>query len=100
MQTALEKSRTSNVTIKLEGSDRDRISALAAIKKRSPHYVMKEAIQAYIVREEAEQAEVQRAVRALAHYKQTGLHITLDEFSTWVKAIQTNPKAPMPACHA
>ena len=99
MQTTLEKPRTSNVTIKLEVSERERLSALALIKKRSTHYVMKEAIQAYLAREEAQQAEIQRAVRSLEHYKETGLHITLDEFSTWVKAIQINPKTTMPVCH-
>jgi predicted transcriptional regulator len=99
MQTTLEKPRTSNVTVKLDGSERERLSSLALLKKRSTHYVMKEAIQAYLVREEAEQAEIQRAVKSLDHYKETGLHIKLDEFSTWVKAIRINPKTPMPVCH-
>ena len=99
MQTASEKPRTSNVTVKLDGSERERLSALALVKKRSTHYVMKEAIQTYLAREEAEQVEIQRAARSLAHYKETGLHITQDEFSAWVKAIRINPKTPMPVCH-
>ena len=99
MQTTSDKPRTSNVTVKLDGSERERLSSIALIKNRSTHYVMKEAIQTYLAREEAEQAEIQRAVRSLEHYKETGLHITLDEFSTWVKAIRINPKTPMPVCH-
>ena len=60
---------------------------------------MKEAIQTYLVKEEAQQAEIHRAEQSIAHYKATGLHITLDELSTWVQAIQVNPEAPVPACH-
>lgn len=87
------------VSIKLDPPDRERIAALAAIKKRTPHYLMKEAIVAYIRQEEARQQFIQAAETAYEHYKQTGRHITLDEFSTWVDDAQANPDAPMPTCH-
>lgn len=48
----------------------------------------------------SEQFFVQAALRSLAHYKRTGLHITQDEFSVWVKAIKQDPKTPVPVCHA
>ncbi len=40
-------------TIKLDSSERDRIASLASIMKRTPHYLMKEAILEYVKREEA-----------------------------------------------
>jgi predicted transcriptional regulator len=87
------------VTVKLQLADRDRIAVLAAMKKRTPHYLMKEAILEYVKKEEARQNFIKAAETAFEHYKETGLHITLDEFSNWVDDVQQNPDTPVPACH-
>lgn len=87
------------VSIKLDPSDRERIAALAAIKKRAPHYLMKEAIVEYIHREEARQNFIRAAEASFDHYQRTGQHITLDELSTWVDDAQKTPDAPVPPCH-
>lgn len=98
--TAIEKPRSSGtVTVKLDPSDRDRIVSLAALKKRTPHYLMKEAILEYVQREEARQSFIKAADTSFEHYKETGLHITLDEFSAWVDDVQKNPDTPITACH-
>lgn len=98
--SAIEKPRSSGtVTVKLDPSDRDRIASLAALKKRTPHYLMKEAILEYVQREEARQNFIKAADTSFEHYKETGLHITLDEFSAWVDDVQKNPDAPIVACH-
>lgn len=98
--TAIEKPRSpGTVTVKLDASDRDRIASLAAMKKRTPHYLMKEAILEYVQREEARQNFIKAAETSFEHYKETGLHITLDEFSAWVDDVQKNPDAPIAACH-
>ena len=44
-----------------EHSERQRLKSLAAAKQRTPHFLMKEAIQRYIEDEEAEQAAIQAA---------------------------------------
>ena len=98
---AIEKHRpTATVSIKLDAIERERIAALASIKKRTPHYLMKEAILDYVRREEARQNFIAAAEASFAHYKETGLHVTLDEFSTWVDAVQTSPDTPMPTCRS
>lgn len=98
--SAIEKPRSpGTVTVKLDPSDRERISSLAALKKRTPHYLMKEAILEYVQREEARQNFIKAAETSFEHYKETGLHITLDEFSTWVDDVQNNPDAPITPCH-
>ncbi len=98
--SAIEKPRSSGtVTVKLDPSDRDRIASLATMKKRTPHYLMKEAILEYVQREEARQNFIKAADTSFEHYKETGLHITLDEFSAWVDDVQKNPNAPITACH-
>ena len=96
---SVEKTRAGSVTIKLDDADRDRIACLASAKKRTPHYLMKEAILEYVKKEESRQNFISAAESSFAHYKETGLHITLDEFSNWVDQVQENPGAPVTACH-
>jgi predicted transcriptional regulator len=94
-----EKPRNGSVTITLDDTDQDRIATLATAKKRSPHYLMKEAILEYLQKEEARQNFVAAAESSYVHYKETGLHITLDEFDSWVDQVQQDPNTPMPECH-
>lgn len=98
--SSVEKARSpGTVTVKLDASDRERIASLASVKKRTPHYLMKEAILEYVQREEARQNFIKAADTSFEHFKETGLHITLDEFSAWVDNIQKDPNAPITECH-
>ncbi len=98
--SSTEKTRApATVTIKLDSSERDRIASLARMMKRTPHYLMKEAILEYVKREEARQNFIKAADASFEHFKETGLHITLDEFSAWVDGVQNNPDAPIATCH-
>ena len=99
MPTSFEKPRAVNVTVKLEHGERQSLKSLAAAKQRTPHFLMKEAIQRYIEDEEAEQAAIQAAAASLAQYKKTGLHTTLEEVKGWAKAVREDRSAKMPECH-
>jgi predicted transcriptional regulator len=100
MQTEIPKKTPSkNMTVKLEDSERERIKSLSVVLKRSPHYIMREAIRNYLDEEEAEQRFIAVAKQSLEEFKKTGEHITLEEFSGWVKAKKNNPNAAMPLCH-
>ena len=97
---AVQKPRMpATVTVKLDRVDRERLSSLASIKKRTPHYLMKEAILEYVQREESRHHFIQAAEASFEHYKETGLHLALDEFSSWVDEVQTNAETPLPECH-
>jgi predicted transcriptional regulator len=95
----LAKPPMANLSIKLDIADRDRIRSLAAYKKRTPHFIMKEAVQNYLEQEEAEQRFIAAAKESRSHYQKTGLHVTHEEFSSWVDQLQINPKATPPLCH-
>lgn len=98
--SSLEKPRSpGTVSVKLDPIDRERIASLANVKRRTPHYIMKEAILEYVQREEARQNFIKAANASFEHFKETGLHITLDEFSAWVDDVQKNPSAPIATCH-
>jgi predicted transcriptional regulator len=101
MQTATltEDVQAKNVTVKLSAIERDGIKTIATLRNRTPHYIMKEAIQTYLKQAESEQFFMQSALHSREHLKKTGLHVTQNEMSAWVNAIQKNPKTPMPICH-
>ncbi len=100
MSSALEKPRSATVTLKLDASYRDRLKSLAVTKKRTSHYLMKEAIERYLKVEEAQQAILQSVDDSIAHFEATGLHITHDEVKTWAQELTTNRNAQPPECHA
>ena len=94
-----ENPRHGPVTINLDDADQDRIASLASAKNSTPHYLMKAAIFEYLRKEEARQSFIAAAESSFVHYKETGLHITLDEFDSWVDQVQQDPSTLLPACH-
>ena len=88
-----------SVTVKLDAIDRARLSSLAARKKRTPHYLMKAAILDYVRVEEARQNFIEASVASFEQFKETGQHITLDEFNAWADDLPLTPDAPVPPCH-
>lgn len=99
MPNTLEKAPAVNLTIKLDSSHRDRLKSLAIVKKRTAHYLMKEAIERYIDVEEAQQTILKSVDESIVHYEATGVHITLNEVKTWAKELKINRNAQLPACH-
>lgn len=41
----------------------------------------------------------QRAMQSFKDWQETGLHITLDEFTDWVDSLETDTPKEMPECH-
>jgi predicted transcriptional regulator len=98
--TTLEKpARTSTVSVKLDIHYKDRLSKLASAQKRTPHYLMKEAIQCYIDEAEIAQNFIRAGEESLADYEATGLHISHEEYKTWRASLATSNPLPLPVCH-
>ena len=82
--TTLDRpARTGTVSVKLDIHYKDRLSKLASAQKRTPHYLMKEAIQCYIDEAEIAQNFTQAGEESLADYEATGLHISHEEYKSW-----------------
>lgn len=77
---------TKAVSVKLDDADRERLALLAEKKKRTPHYLMREAVLAFLDREEQRLSFIEEAEAAWADYKETGLHVTLDDMEAWAKS--------------
>ncbi len=78
-----------HVSIKLPAVERDRLAALAATRKRTAHYLMREAVSQYLGREEARQSFREESARAWQDYKETGLHHSQEDVDNWIDSLGT-----------
>lgn len=86
-------------SVKLDLDLQERLQQLATARQRSAHWLMREAIKQYVEREEARESFKNEALASWAHYQETGLHLTGDEVSAWLKALASDPDAELPECH-
>ena len=92
---------TSGTTsLKLDTGTKKRVQRLASARRRSPHWVMCEAIEQYLEREEKREQFRQDALAAWTHYETTGLHATAEEADAWLAKLAAGKKAKPPKCHA
>lgn len=87
------------VSVKLEGSLRDRLKHLADVRQRTTHWVMREAISQYVEREEKREAFRQATLAAWQAYQDTGLYLTGEEVDAWMAKLEAGEDAELPACH-
>jgi predicted transcriptional regulator len=90
---------SATTSLKLDVETKERIRRLAAAQRRSPHWVMREAIEEYIEREEKREQFRQDALAAWSHYQATGLHATAEEADTWLAKLEAGKRAAPPKCH-
>jgi predicted transcriptional regulator len=88
-----------STSIKLDPAVKDRVQRLAAARKRTAHWVMKEAIEQYVTREESREKANQDALKAWEEYQATGLHVTLEEADAWLAELEAGNDIEPPACH-
>ena len=99
MTTKRSTSAVSPVSLKLDEEERTRLSALATARKRSSHYLMREAVREYLTREEARQSFRDEADEAWRDYEETGLHATQAELDAWAKSLGTRKPKRTPKWH-
>ena len=86
-------------SLKLDEAMKARVRRLAAIRDRSAHWVMREAIREYVEREEKREAFRQAGLRAWEAYQQTGLHLTGEEADAWLAKLEAGEDVEIPSCH-
>ena len=86
-------------SIKIDEGLKIRIQNLANLRNRSPHWIMREAINEYVNREEAKENFKQEALAAWKTYKETGKHLTGQEARDWLTSWGTDQEKEIPDCH-
>lgn len=86
-------------SLKIDDGLKSRVQQLASQRRRSAHWIMLEAIQQYVDREEARESFKQEAVASWEAYKETGRHLTGQEVRTWLTTWGSEDEKAMPECH-
>lgn len=73
--------------IKLDETTRQRLKALGELRDRSPHWLMKTAIEHYLDREERYEREKREDMAAWEDYKLTGESISQESMLAWLDGI-------------
>jgi predicted transcriptional regulator len=89
----------STTSLKLDSSIKERVQRLAAARRRTPHWVMREAVEQYVEREEKREQLRQDALARWASYQATGLHVTAGEADAWLAKLEAGKNAVTPKCH-
>ncbi len=76
-----------------------RVQKLARLRQRSAHWIMQEAIQQYVEREEARESFKKEALASWTAYQETGRHLTGPEVRAWLSSWGTEAEAELPECH-
>ena len=88
------------VAVRLDDPLKARIRVLADQRRRPMHWLMREAIEQYVTREELRESFRQEALDAWNHYQTTGLHVSHAEADTWLAELEAGNDVEPPACHA
>jgi predicted transcriptional regulator len=88
----------STTSLKLDSAMKERVQRLASARRRSPHWIMREAVEQYVEREEKRERLRQDALAAWADYQATGLHVTAQEADAWLAKLEAGKRAPVPKC--
>jgi len=88
-----------SVTVKLDEELRERLQALAKAQDRSPHWLLRKAIEQFVEREEKREALRQDTLKAWEVYQRDGLHATLEEVDAWLARLEAGEDAKAPECH-
>jgi predicted transcriptional regulator len=90
---------TTTTSLKLDVEMKARVQRLAESQRRTSHWIMREAIDEYVSREEKRQSFREDAQASWEHYQRTGLHLTGEEVDAWLAKLEAGEDAELPECH-
>ena len=82
--------------VKLDEATQQRLAALAHIRDRSPHWLMRTAIEMYLEREENYEREKAEDMERWERYQLTGKAIAHDMAASWLGNLAQGKVAPCP----
>lgn len=86
-------------SIKLDTAMKERVHRLAAARRRSPYWAMREAVEQYVEREEKREQLRQDVLAAWESYQAAGRHVTGEEADAWLAKLESGKRAAVPKCH-
>lgn len=90
---------TATTALRLEPDLKQRAEALAQSERRTFSAVVRDALEVYLAQREREQAEIAEGILAWRQFQESGLHVTGDEMSSWLRTWGTDNESEPPECH-
>ncbi len=90
---------STTTSLKLDAKIKNRLQRLAEARRRSSHWLMREAIEQYVEREERREQLRRDALAAWAEYQATGQHVTAAEANAWLAKLEAGKPADPPGSH-
>lgn len=87
---------TTSRGIKLDARTQERLQALGARRDRSPHYLMKAAIESFLDREEHYEREKQEDHERYERYLLTGEAVPQEKAVAWLESLAQGNAEPRP----
>lgn len=82
--------------VKLDEDVRRRLKDLGKLKNRSPHYLMRAAIESYLEREENYEREKREDNERWEHYRLTGEAVPHEKVTAWLEDLARGKASPCP----
>jgi predicted transcriptional regulator len=86
------------MAVKLDPEMKERLLRLAAAKRRSPHWIMKEALREYTEKEELAENLRQETLKRWEVYKITGKSVDNEAVMAWLDTWGNEHETKSPAC--
>ena len=86
-------------SLKLDAEIKARLQRLAQARRRSQHWLMREAIEQYVEREERRERLRQDAPAAWAEFQASGQHVSAEEADAWLSRLEAGEDALPPETH-
>ena len=86
-----------NKAVKLDDATYERLKALGMARRRTPHWLMKEAIQQFLDREEEAEHVRRDTLERWARYEATGRTVSHEDVDAWLKTWGTDREGKCPA---
>ena len=92
--------KTATTSLKLDADLKERVQNLANARRRTAHWIMREAVEQYVGREEKREQFRRDALVAWNEYRTTGLHVTADQADEWLAKLEAGEDVEAPECNA
>jgi len=93
-------SSSTTTSLKLDAETKARVQRLADLRRRSAHWLMREALAQFLDREEAREKLRQDALTAWGAWKADRLHVSADEADAWLAQLEAGDEVAPPECHS
>jgi predicted transcriptional regulator len=92
-------SATVTTSIKLDAETKARVQRLAESRQRSSHWLLREAVEQYVEREEERERLRTETLQRWHEFETTGLHLTGEEADAWLAKLEAGEDVDPPECH-